>query len=61
MKWILMFRRATDTGNGRICQTAECTMAELPGVKEKMAMELEKNSGEAWICTVIVPMAGRTP
>lgn len=59
-KWILMFKRAGDSGNGIICQTVECREEELPGVKEKIALDLERNSGETWICKTIVPIPRKT-
>lgn len=54
MKWIMMFRRAKDPDGGRICWTAECPEEELIGEKERAAAELERNSGEAWICVTVV-------
>lgn len=61
MRWILMFKRREERGNVRIYRGAECAENELPAAKEMIAMELERSSGEIWICQVIVPVAGETP
>jgi len=56
MRWILMFRRANEEDGGRICQRTDCLEDELIGEKERIAAELERNTGEPWICVTIVPV-----
>ena len=58
MNWILKFRRKdAPEGEGCVFSVVRPRFAEgelreedLQGEKESFCMELEKNSGEAWIC-----------
>ena len=51
MNWILKFRRKdAPEGEGCVFSVVRCAEEDLQGEKESMCMELEKNSGEAWIC-----------
>lgn len=60
MKWLLKFRRKdAPEGEGCVCTVVRCTEEDLQGEKESMCMELEKNSGEAWICVDAVPLKSR--
>lgn len=58
MKWILKFRRAADPCGGINAVVAECREEDLQGEKERIGAELEEHSGEAWICSEIVPFDG---
>ena len=60
MKWLLKFKRkdASD-GEGCVCTVVRCPEEALQGEKEIMCMELEKNSGEAWICVDAVRLHSR--
>ena len=57
MRWILMFRKKDETGNGRLCEKVDCGEAELQGEKERICMELEERTGVPWICSAVVPFA----
>ena len=51
MNWILKFRRKdAPEGDGSVFTVVRCHEEDLQGEKESFCMELEKNSGEAWIC-----------
>lgn len=51
--WILTFRRAIAVDDGTVVVIETCHEDELQGVKEKLAMQLEKDSGEPWRCAEI--------
>lgn len=60
MKWLLKFRRKdAPDGEGCVCTVVRCLEEDLQGEKESMCMELEKNSGEAWICVDAVRLPSR--
>lgn len=60
MKWILKFRRkAAPEGEGCVCITVRCPEEALQGEKEASCMELERNSGEPWICVGAVRLPSR--
>lgn len=67
MKWLLKFKRKdAPEGEGCVCTVVRPRFAEgelreedLQGEKESMCMELEKNSGEAWVCIDAVTLKSR--
>lgn len=60
MKWLLKFRRKdAPEGEGCVCTVVRCLEEDLQGEKESMCMELEMNSGEAWICIDAVRLHSR--
>lgn len=60
MKWILKFRRKdAPEGEGCVCTVVRCAESDLQGEKESTAMELERNSGEGWICVEAVRLRSR--
>lgn len=60
MKWLLKFKRkSAPAGEGVVCTVVRCPEEALQGEKESTAMELEKNSGEAWICVDAVRLKSR--
>ena len=60
MKWLLKFKRkSAPDGEGVVCTVVRCAEEDLQGEKESMAMELEKNSGEPWICVDAVRLKSR--
>ena len=58
MRWILQFRRAAEPCGGINAVVVECREEDLQGEKERIGAELEEYSGEAWICSEIVPFDG---
>lgn len=46
-------------GEGCVCTVVRCAEEDLQGEKESMGMELEKNSGEPWICVDAVRLKSR--
>ena len=61
MRWMLRFRRAhprEGEGDGCVAVIAVCAEDELQGEKEARLMELEKNTGRAWVCFDIVKLKG---
>lgn len=60
MKWLLKFkRRDAPDGEGVVCTVVRCPEEALQGEKESTAMELERNSGEGWICVDAVRLPSR--
>ena len=60
MKWLLKFkRRDAPDGEGVVCTVVRCPEEALQGEKEASCMELEKNSGEPWICVGAVRLPSR--
>lgn len=60
MKWLLKFKRKdAPAGEGCVCTVVRCPEEALQGEKEIMCMELEKNSGEPWICVDAVRLPSR--
>ena len=58
--WMMRFVRASERdkpGAGMVAVTADCEEKDLQGEKERTAMELERNTGEPWVCLDIVPLA----
>lgn len=51
--WILTFRRAIAADDGEIVVIETCGEDELQSVKERLAMQLEQDSGEPWRCAEI--------
>ena len=59
MKWMMRFRYARprpDEEIGIVAILTDCEEGDLQGEKEARLMELEKNTGRAWICVGIVKM-----
>lgn len=53
MKWIIMFRQARNPEKSRF-RTVCGSEGDLQGEKERLAMELERETGESWICARVI-------
>lgn len=60
MTRLLKFKRkAASEGEGCVCITVRGGEEALQGEKEAFCMELERNSGEPWICIGTVRLTSR--